>query len=85
MQRGVAKGLQVPCLFIITDEYTLSKKPGGWYTPYTRVYPPIHDCIQHHSHSSTVMQQNWESTRLSSQNFDITYLKTLLSTYLDLH
>ena len=21
-------------------EYTLSKKPGGWYTPYTRVYPP---------------------------------------------
>jgi len=21
-------------------EYTLSKNPGGWYTPYTRVYPP---------------------------------------------
>ena len=19
-----------------------SKKPGGWYTAYTRVYPPIH-------------------------------------------
>jgi len=36
---GVAKGLKVPCLFMIT-EYTLSKKPGGWYTPYTRVYPP---------------------------------------------
>ena len=27
-------------------EYTLSKKPGGWYTPYTRVYPPpIHHCV----------------------------------------
>ena len=26
-------------------EYTLSKKPGGWYTAYTRVYPPIHHCI----------------------------------------
>ena len=21
-------------------EYTLSKKSGGWYTPYTRIYPP---------------------------------------------
>ena len=20
------------------------KKPGGWYTAYTRVYPPIHHC-----------------------------------------
>jgi len=20
------------------------KNPGGWYTPYTRVYPPIHHC-----------------------------------------
>jgi len=41
MQRGVTKSLKVPCLFLITEvsEYTLSKKPGGWYTPYTRVYP----------------------------------------------
>ena len=26
-------------------EYTLSKKPGCWYTPYTRVYLPIHYCV----------------------------------------
>ena len=43
-QTGVAEGLKVPCLFMIAEVsiYTLSKNPGGWYTPYTRVYPPIH-------------------------------------------
>jgi len=43
MQRGVAKGLKVPCLFMITEvSIRCQKKPGGWYTAYTRVYPPIH-------------------------------------------
>ena len=46
-QRGVAKGLKVHCLFMITEvSIRCQKKPGGWYTPYTRVYPPIHHCIQ---------------------------------------
>jgi len=43
MQTGVAKGLKIPCLFMITEvSIRCQKKPGGWYTPYTRVYPPIH-------------------------------------------
>jgi len=45
MQRGAAKGLKVPCLFMIAEvSIRCQKKPGGWYTPYTRVYPPIHHC-----------------------------------------
>ena len=40
-QRGVAKGLKVPCLFMITEvSIRCPKKPGGWYTAYTRVNPP---------------------------------------------
>jgi len=42
-QRGVTKGLKVPCLFMIAEvsrPYTRSKNPGCWYTPCTRVYPP---------------------------------------------
>jgi len=43
MQRGVAKGLKVPCLFMITEvSIRCPKNPVGWYTAYTRVYPPIH-------------------------------------------
>jgi len=39
-QRGVAKGLKVPCLFMIAEvSICCQKNPGGWYTPYTRVYP----------------------------------------------
>jgi len=46
--RGVAKGLKVPCLFMITEvSIRCQKKPGGWYTAYTRVYPPIHHCVCH--------------------------------------
>jgi len=46
MQRGVAKGLKAPCLFMITDvSIRCQKNPGGWYTAYTRVYPPIHHCL----------------------------------------
>jgi len=46
-QTGVAKGLKVPCLFMITEvSIRCQKNPGGWYTPYTRVYPPpIHHCM----------------------------------------
>ena len=45
MQRGVAKGPKVPCLFRITEvSIRCPKKPVGWYTAYTRVYPPIHHC-----------------------------------------
>jgi len=45
-QTGVAKGLKVPCLFMIAEvSIRCQKKPGGWNTPYTRVYPPpIHHC-----------------------------------------
>ena len=40
-QRCVAKGLKVPCLFMITEvSIRCQKKPGGWYTAHTRVYPP---------------------------------------------
>ena len=40
-QRGVAKGLKVPCLFMIAEvSIRCQKPPKGWYTPYTRVYPP---------------------------------------------
>jgi len=43
----VAKGLKVPCLFMITEvSIRCQKNPGGWYTPYTRVYPPIHHCLE---------------------------------------
>jgi len=39
-QRGVAKGLKVPCLFMIAEvSICCQKNPGGWHTPYTRVYP----------------------------------------------
>jgi len=42
-QRGMAKGLKVPCLFMITEvSIRCQKNPGGWYTAYSRVYPPIH-------------------------------------------
>ena len=40
---ALAKGLKVPCLFMITEvSIRCQKKPGGWYTAYTRVYPPTH-------------------------------------------
>ena len=32
--KDVAKGLKVPCLFMITEVSI----PGGWYTTYTRQY-----------------------------------------------
>jgi len=48
-QMGVTKGLKVPCIFMITEvsrPIRCQKNPGGWYTPYTRVYPPpIHHCL----------------------------------------
>jgi len=35
-QAGVAKGLKVPCLFMIAEvNIRCQKNPGGWYTPYT--------------------------------------------------
>ena len=47
MEVGIRKGAwrRAEGTLLIYDhwgEYTLSKKPGGWYTAYTRVYPPIH-------------------------------------------
>jgi len=42
MQRGVANGLKVLCLFMITEVsigLRCQKKPGRWYRPYA-VYPP---------------------------------------------
>jgi len=40
MQTGVAKGLKVPCLFMITEVSIRCEKTGGCkYTAYTRVYP----------------------------------------------
>ena len=41
MQTGVAKGLKVPCLFMIAEvSIRYQKNSGGWYTPYTRISPP---------------------------------------------
>ena len=47
MEVGIRKGAwqrawRYPAYLWPWGEYTLSKKTGGWYTPYTRVYPPIH-------------------------------------------
>jgi len=40
-QRGVAKGLKVPCLFMITEvSIHCQKKPGGGYTAYTPLPAP---------------------------------------------
>ena len=60
-QRGVAKGLKVPCLFMITEvSIRCQKKPGGWYTAYTRVYPPIHHCFQlHYFHIDRICMWYW--------------------------
>ena len=57
MQRGVAKGLKVPCLFMIAEvSIRCQKNPGGWYTPYTRVYhPPIHHCMY-------VSMEHWDGS-----------------------
>jgi len=43
-QTSVAKGLKVPSLFMIAEVRVIrsQKKPRGWYTAYTHVYPPIH-------------------------------------------
>jgi len=48
-QRGVAKGLKVPCLFMITEvSIRCQKTPGSWYTAYTRVYPPQYTTGDNH-------------------------------------
>ena len=48
MEVGICKGPEGTLLiYDHWGEYTLSKKPGGWYTAYTRVYPPIHHCMHH--------------------------------------
>jgi len=37
-QRGVAKGLKVPCLFMIAEvSIRCQKNPGGWYTRLCRI------------------------------------------------
>ena len=48
MQRGVAKGLKVPCLFMITEvSICCQKKPPevGIRRMVYGVYPPIHHCM----------------------------------------
>jgi len=64
MQRAVQKGLKVPCLFMITEvSIRCQKKPGGWYTLYTRVYPQyttVHNCVL-----LTLPAQYAEGVRLS--------------------
>jgi len=47
MQTGVAMGLKVPCLFMIAEvSIRCQKNLGGWYMPYTRVYPQYTtDCV----------------------------------------
>ena len=51
MEVGIRKGAwrrawRYPAYLWSLRWVSLSKKPGGWYTPYTRVYPPIHHCVQ---------------------------------------
>jgi len=42
MQTGVAKGLKVPCLFMIAEvSIRYQKNPGGWYTAYTPQYTTV--------------------------------------------
>ena len=50
---GVTKGLKVRCLFMITEvSICCQKNPGGWYTPYTRVYTTDSDAVFKLRHSS---------------------------------
>jgi len=47
MQRGVAKGLKVPYLFMITEvSIRCQKKPGGWYTTYTPQYTTVCESLK---------------------------------------
>ena len=39
---GVAKGLKVPCLFMIAEvSIRYQKNPGGWYMAYTPQYTTV--------------------------------------------
>ena len=44
LEVGIRKrAWQTACLFMINEvNIRCQKNPGGWYTPYTRVYPPVH-------------------------------------------
>jgi len=54
MQWGVAKGLKVPCLFMITEvSIRCQKNPGGWYTPYTPQYTTGHNITQNAKRQTT--------------------------------
>jgi len=66
MQRGVAKGLKVPCLFKIAEvSIRCQKNPGGWYTPYTCVYPPIHHW---HREPYGTGYPTWDPSALAHRN-----------------
>ena len=66
MQRGVAKGLKVPCLFKIAEvSIRCQKNPGGWYTPYTCVYPPIHHW---HREPYGTGYPTWDQSALAHRN-----------------
>ena len=51
MEVGIRKGAwrrvwRYPAyLWSLRWVYAVQKKPRGWYTAYTRVYPPIHHCL----------------------------------------
>jgi len=54
MQTGVAKGLKVPCLFMITEvSIRCQKKPGGWYTG-KPAYTPQYTTANNPSHHTRV-------------------------------
>jgi len=56
MQTGVAKGLKIPCLFMITEVNIRSQKnPGGWCTC---VYPQYTTGLRQtvHTHHASVHQ-----------------------------
>jgi len=63
MEVGIRKGAWQRAWFMITEvSIRCQKKPGGWYTPYTRVYPSIH---------------HWAYVNMTSWVCSIEYLTTL--------
>ena len=63
-QTGVAKGLKVPCLFMIAEvSIRCQKNPEGWYTPYTPVYPSNTPLSAHVYYTSAVQLHNFDLFR----------------------
>jgi len=49
-------------IFVERGEYTQAKITGGWYTAYTRIYPPIHPCLCICLHLLWQLSESFSST-----------------------